>query len=681
MIAPIIAYPDTPASPNFHQPSPVGSRMTSTSPDAKTAELACLYMQSVLTSVATAEPPTSRENILRLNWVDFAEVGLSHSKQLDDFVSLIVNGIAHHPKTTATVVFPPSTPQEGYGLTGKESQRKKLTEKAVANMEEKLKEKSAVLNITKVNIVLSEEDCYSKSRDLTAFFYLIMTNDKGTAVTGAQEHSSADDVDNMCHFTQSFVFNRRAIPQLVPTHPRKAFKDWSKSLAANSDTKVGDAVVHKHFFTGREFLKPVMLHIFRTMNLGKHVRCHVRHFTMYSPELGMACMELNSESHSKMPFLAYTGVTWQEGAKNVAKNVDKALVDRLTSLNQSNAYPIRGAPAHSGQGDAMASGRAGRKTRPTQDPGEYKHTHPKANGDLPLRDTVLTDMRQRYHDKATLLKELDAGVQQFNEKFNKSGQTYKEEAKRTAADADLDDGIKPEALGAQEHSKEDIPGAISVPHENGEFELIFNEAGDAIFLYALKDGIIDPTMDMGAIQGNFKLGNPATSLMSSASQWIEWGMKDVNVKVCARALQGDGSSKPTPKTDIMTPPAAQEPQPLVDFLKFLTVRHRKVRMELVTHKLTCTAAGEWTINPEQAACLQVVTDAEQRKTSNYKLDNIAGLIDLKLTREKLEGGKIGLFHSLIYWDKINRIMSDYPCFRPLGKFSFKQGQLYKLWGK
>ena len=104
-------------------------------------------------------------------------------------------------------------------------------------------------------------------------------------------------------------------------------------------------------------------------------------------------------------------------------------------------------------------------------------------------------------------------------------------------------------------------------------------------------------------------------------------------------------------------------------------------MELVTHKPMCSAAGEWTIKPEQEACLQVVADSEQRKTTNYKLDNIAGLVDLQATRQEHPGAKLAFYHMLNYWDKVNRILSDYPRFRPIGKFTFKQGQLYKLWGQ
>ena len=85
------------------------------SEDTKSVELASTWMQGVLTTIASAEPPTSRENVLRLNWIDFAELGLSHSKQLDKLVGIMVNDISHHPLITRPSWFPPALRKKDMG--------------------------------------------------------------------------------------------------------------------------------------------------------------------------------------------------------------------------------------------------------------------------------------------------------------------------------------------------------------------------------------------------------------------------------------------------------------------------------------------------------------------------------------------------------------------------------------
>ena len=46
--------------------------------------------------------------------------------------------------------------------------------------------------------------------------------------------------------------------------------------------------------------------------LSQDARCHVRHYTPYSPELPLAIIEMNAERNASMPLMAYSGVSWQE---------------------------------------------------------------------------------------------------------------------------------------------------------------------------------------------------------------------------------------------------------------------------------------------------------------------------------------------------------------------------------
>ena len=75
------------------------------------------------------------------------------------------------------------------------------------------------------------------------------------------------------------------------------------------------------------------------------------------------------------------------------------------------------------------------------------------------------------------------------------------------------------------------------------------------------------------------------------------------------------------KTEEMQPPAPNKPISVGDFLKFLSTQHEKVRMDFaLRHPPACDNKGVWTVKTTGSACLQVVPDAEQRRTKNFKLD-------------------------------------------------------------
>ena len=121
--------------------------------------------------------------------------------------------------------------------------------------------------------------------------------------------------------------------------------------------------------------------------------CHVRHFTLFCPELPLAVMELNGDKHCDMPTFAYTGTSWQEGAKEIVKNAGDAIVTHLNAMHEANCYPLKGAPVP-GAGSSGTGARL--RAKPILDHGTLKHTCPRANGDLPLRESVLQDMLSRY---------------------------------------------------------------------------------------------------------------------------------------------------------------------------------------------------------------------------------------------------------------------------------------------
>ena len=79
--------------------------------------------------------------------------------------------------------------------------------------------------------------------------------------------------------------------------------------------------------------------------------------------------------------------------------------------------------------------------------------------------------------------------------------------------------------------------------------------------------------------------------------------------------------------------------------------------------------------------LQIACDPEQRKTKKFTLNNIAGLVNVQMFTNKAgnsDNKKVHLYHMLFYWEKTNRIMSDYLRIRATSSYTFKQGCFYEL---
>ena len=86
-------------------------------------------------------------------------------------------------------------------------------------------------------------------------------------------------------------------------HLQLGWVGWSAEEGWNAGGQAGRLchkfinyqVAYRYFNTGRQLIKPVMRCIFRGMGLSENMRCHIRHFTLFTPEWALACMELNTE--------------------------------------------------------------------------------------------------------------------------------------------------------------------------------------------------------------------------------------------------------------------------------------------------------------------------------------------------------------------------------------------------
>jgi hypothetical protein len=218
----------------------------------------------------------------------------------------------------------------------------------------------------------------------------------------------------------------------------------------------------------------------------------------------------------------------------------QTMKDTLMAMSEAGLYQVKGVPAPK-SGTEMVSPSKVATTHPTKDMRKYQCTFPRMNGELPVRESMYQSLKSRFADFPDLLAELEATIKKHNETYNPSGITYSEEPKVPAARTE-----DPVELTPVNKTVDEI-GGFTVAGDSGtgepEFNLIFTEAGDEIYLLGLKDGILGPDTDLGTIQGQFKIGNAAEGVMVSSTQYIAFGFDNVNDLIIAKAFKGEQRGK------------------------------------------------------------------------------------------------------------------------------------------
>ena len=158
-------------------------------------------------------------------------------------------------------------------------------------------------------------------------------------------------------------------------------------------------------------------------------------------------------------------------------------------------------------------------------------------------------------------------------------------------------------------------------------------------------------------------------------------MTNLQQRIIGSAFHGESVEGKGSHVKKMEPTFTEEPATLQDFLYHLTKKLNEVRMKLLKHDLVCSKEGQWTSATEEDVVLQIVSELEKRKTKEFNLDNISGLIDISVLKDSAVPKKVLIYHTLDYYEKDNNIISDYPVLRPSGHFAFKQGQMYQLVGQ
>ena len=326
-------------------------------------------------------------------------------------------------------------------------------------------------------------------------------------------------------------------------------------------------------------------------------------------------MELNASAGQAMPVCTYLATGWGERQAVVCKNILSAMMDALAYKIDNGQYPLPNF-------ESSAQAPTGNAARPELNESSFQLTRVRhGSGELAIMETEMEKRRASYASDVNLRKLFDDAVARFNKDNNPSGVPWK--AKRTAPeDAPLEVFAKQEAvvflppceISVDDAKKEayvfTLPESrrqgVEESGRQGEvvYELIVSKDGDKMYLHAQSDGTLYE--QLARFMGTFSTGQPATTLMSGGSQWIQWKIENLDEKVVAR-------KKDASMTGPDAPPAYPvHPEPLKTFIGHLE-QIGKARFTMVTHKLDRNTDGKVTgIACDDAVVLPLPTSTPKK---------------------------------------------------------------------
>jgi len=337
-----------------------------------------LYCESAIKTFADSPGVQCRvEDVLRLNVYNLAMQGASHSRVLKDTVGTIKSETAHHPKTSVSVVILPNTPAWGDGGERWVPAYNRLVSNARAAVLSALAEECNEVVVQEC-VAMFDATGFQKSpdRELRLDFALVVSNKREEGEGGLESP-----------WTQSVLWRRRAVPQIVSAMPRASFRDWSKQMVAYDRGNMDGAQERRQWASGHQLYMAIIESLLQDVGTSNRF-VHVRDHTLYDDELGLAVLTHRAKQKGLGHCLGYAGATWKAamaGANIAAYNVNTSLEEHIIRMSKDGTYIVPGVRS------LGAEPKPNETTRPSLAEEKFVVCAPRANESLPLRQTFLDE--------------------------------------------------------------------------------------------------------------------------------------------------------------------------------------------------------------------------------------------------------------------------------------------------
>ena len=579
------------------------------------------YLASRLVTVSDVPPARPASSVLRLVWADMAQLGLAHSRHVDEIISYIKMQCESHPDVTAAMLCMPNTPKVGRGLKA-DALRDHNIKEAADEVKNMMLTYGGIVH-ERVHAIIHPESMYSTDRPVTLEFSEVIS----------QEKLSSGEFRSL--FAKGYTFKRRGVPELVSVMHRSKFMDMSSKMSAASRGNLGEEKERKHWNSGRHLYKAVLKYIFDGMGLTPGARAVIQHLTAWDPELAVACMEMNAAKDSNMPTLMYVGTGWTPAHPTICKNMQTMMADELGNQIEKGTYAIPGYEANGAEPASTCK-------RPELDDSAFKICKPRyASKELAITETELTKAKAMFSLDPALKKTLEETVAAFNKQHNPSGVPWKEKRPNATDVASAESKsrgvfLPPCSKTVQELVSEGahVFSHTATPRANMAFKLLIASDGSKMYFTSQEDGVF--YYPLGRFVGSFLQGQPAKSTMTGGTQWIEWKYENLDALVVATKKE---SSMAGPD---MGPPYPNEPRPMRDFFEHLD-KCGKSQYNMVSHKLERNDIGKIiNVSPDEVTCLPLPTTVPSKK--KVSLENISGYMDIDSVKKSKH---LMIIHNLV----------------------------------
>ena len=369
----------------------------------------------------------------RVDIYNLAAMGPQQSTHLKDIIVHAAEAHIQHPARSVSLFFLPNAPAWGAGGGGRltaaefrehaaqaaDDARKELMQKGIHSWECK-----------EIAGIFDAENFYSPERKLRVDFIMAISGSRGA------------NSELISEFVKSSLWKREAVAGPIKALPRTSFKDWSKHMDIASDQARDANVDRRQWLSGMEFYSHILTRLFEGTQAHPRAAGHVREWSMYDDSPALACMNINMEKSQAMPFLAWTGMTWNNfiranGGKVVQANVFVSVCDTLAFVVKDGKYSIPGFLPSATQRITAAP--------QLPAPPTFELGHPRDH-ELPLKQTVLDEILSKARLAGADTKDLvQSWLSSHDKKYNPSGQPFRGNNKRPAEES-LTDNVEARAI-------------------------------------------------------------------------------------------------------------------------------------------------------------------------------------------------------------------------------------------
>ena len=619
------------------------------------------YMKQALTMVAEVDPPVNANDVVRVNVIDLAKYGQSHSRYVKDLDEIIAAECREHPVVTCVLVLPPWTPAWGESIHS--SNKDKLIDEARKTAYRKFKEASNNVIVKKISLLLSKESQGPNSNQKLSRKALLI-------LSGELEN---DGVTLKSMFRLSAMFKDEGVPEFLRVVSRNEYRNWAQTVDAADKANLG--LIDRFFWnSGRGFYTPVLKYLFHGMKLSSHHRAQIREWSLWDDEVAQSVMEFQmSPGVQALPDLYYAGVVKDDAVKRastIANEVRTSLEQDLDSNLENKRYKVPGFFPQS-PAEIMAA------MRTTAKPAfevQLNVTFLRVDNTLAMKDIVYKKHTQALMESGAddAKADFEEILKKHNEEFNPTGKLWVEK-RLSPGDPGVPESEDPGVPESESpvtilpnpddaKSVDDLKakGKIIVFDGNKDFyENYFGEDG-AWYIKGLGDGVLDTRTKMGTLKGKYKTGAAASSVISDGGSHYVLALKSPEdlVTVNMSGELPDGKTLPTHPCTIHTILKLLEASGKVN----PTMPHHTFKAEGDTYTITC----------DETITLEVKADAKTRK---YTTANVSGVCDLSMVQDSLY---LGIVPSFDYQPRKNKFVPQYPGVWPTKSMSVKNGDFSRV---